>query len=820
MTNRLARLLSGDQNFFPGQRFVFDDESLAKSPLTQKQLVAAISTEKLLSAVPNPIPPNTDYVDPYVFSSTVTAESREQLKTRQQDPAYKANTECPLTDDELLDLTLIFTLWTGIDIEGITPDGREYRAWTYEEIMNELNDVRAFMKNELNTTFGLSGVMAQINECMFMSELDKFNEDQLAGYAALFHLDLSLLDELQTALSETFVIANAKKSNTNSNRNNESDLEERQENNRKTYVTQLQSLILQFKIDLMDRLRLWRWREEVIVGQISTDLDVYPGTPVTNYFETTGEIFENGIDSYMLRIGEVKRETLMNHFNFVELYHLAGMLATYYPREVAFHTGMLYDDLADMVVEMVETIDFDQRQLLSPIDFYTIHNSEKSEVQYKFYNKEVYPDTEALVVAAGHAGVEIYRDTEVLESTNPDASVIDELDRDLVVTLRHDKKPDYVLAEEVISQYVSPQFFSGIEAHRHYQGAITSLRTMSGIIVEQLGDVDFIFYGVGDGISQYRVYTVKELTDVFNANQDFFDPYSLREHPLLPQRWSRFSVPSINRLMRLVLPAMVERIQSSSVGADKKRQALQDLNVTIEKTFEAKSAQNLRLQSLKSIEDVTMRDYIQPRVQQARIINRLKADLEEIRSDFAQFLVYLFNTGMQFSDWSTEMTQITQNAIQVALEEDPSWKHIDPETTSNLNEKIFRMLTMDFEKYSHIIVKRLRRDGQSNPNTGDENDLVTENEDYDYLLRDLRIVKHYRGAYRLEWDDELATTEGHFFRMRKANDLSYYQHLKTSGNWLMATAQYYSIEILGVALSSEEMQLTELQTTPEQLIEL
>lgn len=408
-------------------------------------------------------------------------------------------------------------------------------------------------------------------------------------------------------------------------------------------------------------------------------------------------------------------------------------------------------------------------------------------------------DTENLLVAAGHAGVDIYRDTEILESTNPDDSVVDDLDRDLVLTIRHDKKPDYVLAEEIISQYVSPQFFSGVEAHRNYQGAITSFRTLSGIIVEQLGDLDFIFYGVGDGTSQYRVYTPKELTDVFSANQDFFDPYSIREHPVLPQRWSRFSVQSINRLLRLVLPAMTDRIQSLSIGADKKRQALHDLEISIQLTFESQAVQKLRLKSLKSIEDVTVRDYVNPRMQQARIVNRLKSDIEKIRSDFVQFLVYLFNTGMQFSDWSTEMTQISQNAVQVGTDWDPTWKHIDPETTSNLNEKIFRMLTLDFEKYSHIMINE---------------------EDYSYLLRELRLVKHYKGAYRLDWDDELGTIEGHFFRMRKANDFSYYQHIKTSGNWLMATAQYYSIEVLGIAFSDEQMQLTDTMTTPEQLIQV
>jgi hypothetical protein len=830
MTNRLARLLRNDV-LFAEQQFTRNEDDHCPDgvcPINQKELVAAVSTQKIIAEVPNPIPPNHDYIDPYVFSSTVTAESREIVKTKSTDPTYRANTECPLTDDELLDLTLIFTLWTGIDIEGVTPDGREYRAWTYQEILNEMNDVRAFMKNELNTTFGLSGVMAHINECMFMNELDKFTEEQLMGYASLFHLDLSALDELQTVLSDSYVqsIANSLSSNGDEGNTSTSDAAELQEANRKAYVRELQSIILQFKIDLMDRLRLWRWREEVILGRVENSLDVYPGVEITNNFETVGEIYENGIDSYTIRIGDVKRETLMDRFKFVELYHMAGMLATYYPREVTFSTGMLYDDLADMIVDMIETIDFDQRQLLTPLGFYTVHNSEKQEVQYKFHNKEIYFDTENLMVAAGHAGIETFRQTEVWESTNEYATMTnDEDDRDLAMSMRNDKKPDYVLAEEIISQYVSPQFFSGIEAHRDYHSAITSLRTMSGIIVEPLGDLDFLFYGVGDGFSQYRVYTPKELTDVFSANEDFFDPYSIRDQPDKPQKWSRFSVQSINRLIRVVLPVMSDRIQTSSAGAQKKQQALTNLNQVIQQTFETLGVQRLRLTSLKGIDEVTIRDYIQPRMQQARIINRLKSDLDMIRSPLADFLVFLFNTGMQFSDWSTVMTRITENAIQVGMEWDPDWKHIDPETTSNLNEKIFRMLTLDFEKYSHILVPRLKRDLLANTDGGSgdqesENEPVTEDEDYSYLLRELRLVKHYKGAYRLDWDDELATIEGHFFRMRKANNYSYYQHLKTSGNWLMATAHYYALEILGIGFAGEELRLSDEMNTPEQLIEL
>ena len=136
------------------------------------------------------------------------------------------------------------------------------------------------------------------------------------------------------------------------------------------------------------------------------------------------------------------------------------------------------------------------------------------------------------------------------------------------------------------------------------------------------------------------------------------------------------------------------------------------------------------------------------------------------------------------------MTGISENAIDVAIDNDPTWKMIDPHSTIYLTDKIFNMLVIDVEKYINI-------------------DHPVSGEDYSLHIKNLRLVKHYLGSYRIDWDDELSTIGGHLNRMIDANRISYYQMLKTSGNWLMATANYYSSAILGISLASPSQQLVE-----------
>lgn len=87
------------------------------------------------------------------------------------------------------------------------------------------------------------------------------------------------------------------------------------------------------------------------------------------------------------------------------------------------------------------------------------------------------------------------------------------------------------------------------------------------------------------------------------------------------------------------------------------------------------------------------------------------------------------------------------------------------------------MLTTDVEKYLDKL--RLDEDG-----------------DFTRHVLNLRLVKKYGDAYRLDWNDEAATIGGHIHRMIKYADLGLYPQIQMSGNWLMTTSHYYSIVLL------------------------
>jgi len=754
------------------------------------------------------------YIDPYQFNGGVIYDAKEKLPLKKLDPEFRKNVDCPLSDNELLTIRQIFTMWTGLPAEGISPDGKEYRDWTYEEMMNEMTLVRAFFRNELNRTFGLSGVLAEINQTMFMEELANFEEDDLMCYVSALHIDLSKLIDIQAQIDEQYSIYSKTDGVT------PADLDERQDENLKIYLREMRAIILQFRIDLMDRLRLWRWREEVLLGRISDSLDVYPGVEIIYSYETAEELLSDGIENYYLRVGGIKRETLYDKYTYVDLYHMAGVLAIGYNREVKFTTDMQDEDLIDMIMTLLDEIRLDPRHILTPLGVQVIYNHEKGEVVFNLCNFPAV-DTEALFLACSHAGIETVKET-VYQLEEEDIPDVDEKGKEEGASsterpwvVRRDEKPEYVLVEELACQYLSPQFFSGIETHRNYLSVLASFRTLSGASVLNAEESDIIFYGIGDGLSNYRVYTPRELADIFNSTKTFYDPYSIRKHPTNPLKWSSFSIPSIKRLMSIVIPRLkIKSKDHGKVGQDASNSDdLQEMRIA--KRADLTFLEDVIMKNLHVLEredPLTLDIYLKPKAMQRRLINELKGALDGpggmgdpnvekldnpeetvdagIRFDLASFFAYLFNLGVQFSDWDTLMTGIDETAIQVARDWEPDWKMVDPQTTMYLTDKIFTMLAVDTEKYINV----------SDPVTGDS---------YSRHIRNLRLVKYYLGAYRIDWDDELSTIGGHLTRMLEANKTSYYHMLKTSGNWLMATANYYSIAILGAPLASQDLQFNE-----------
>lgn len=674
---------------------------------------------------------------------------------REKDPLFAQNVECDLSNNEKLILIKVFTGWTGLQYE-INP--KTNLGYSEEEILQELNNIRSFLGVELNVTLGISGRLADINKVMFMNEFDGFTEQELISYVKLFHIDVEALndfqDQLQVQYSKLYVSKEVSRD----------DLFAQQEFNEQQYLTKLKQLILHEKVMMMDRLRLWRWREEVLLSRVGDELTAFPGAMSMFQPETSSVLLENGIQTYYYRVGEAKREILMERYTFFDIYHMAGKLALAVPQDVLFNVDMKFEDLTDLLLLIIDELAIDPRHILTPLGVQLIFNREYGEVVFNLsHKKKEGHDKERLELACTHAGIKISAKTEY---TDGDGNVL----------TRNDDKPTYVLVEELTCQYLSPQFYSSIEGYRDVASAIINIKTLnekrviSGMDDKDLAK-DVIFYGIGDGLSMYEVFTARELADTFLDTENFFNPYSIVRNPNDPQLWQRFSQQSIERLLKIVIPRL-ERKPQDVKAIDDLKQSIMD-----------------NLDSIDIADSDTVGGYLKPRERHRRIIKRVMKRIQFLRGDIGLFLSFLFNLGKQFSDWETDMTRISENSIESGIINDYAFKMVDPEWSINLTEKIFHMSTLDVEKYIHI------KDSESGT-------------DYAGYFRELRLVKFYRGAYRIDWNDELATIHGQLNRIVQANKLGLYEFIKTSGNWFICTANYYSSLFLGTSITNQELSLS------------
>jgi len=803
---------------------------------------------------------------------------------------------------------------------------RPNRGYTEQEMLDALQGVKQFSINDLNDTLGLSGRMAELNAVMSMRDLTgytdqeisqlrangslseqkleematmgRFSETELLAYLAMFHVDMTSIPDMIDAMEEQYGKEYITEGSTDET------MASIQDSNTEHYLNALRGLVLEFRVSSLDRLRLWRWREEVLLGRVGNTLPNYPGVPVSYYFETTEELLANGISSYYLRVGEAKRETLMDYYEFFDLYHMAGMLAHAHPDDIKFDSGMIFEDLADLVLLMLNDLALDPRHLLSPLGVQSIFNSEPTEFifnlsQYKgnirAANRDpdlenpigvgTDHDEEKLKLACTHAGIKVSVATEVEVPLDPNLQ--DPSDLSELVTVNGidptinglpiettfvtitEPKPVRVLLEELTSQYLSPQFYSAIEHHRNFEGALSSFITLSGDRITNANQSELIFYGVGDGLSTYNVYTPRELVNVFRSTKQFFDPTSIKRNPELPYLWSTFSAQSIQRLLLIVIPRL--RViyhgfsstgQIQSVTRDPS-QTLEDLD---RRLYQLETTGEVYREDLNQLEQViatnfevlnvvdpdTIDEIIKPMGRQANIIEHLKAHMDNylnatkenqtllqsnlpgedlslvnygIRGDLTLFFAHLFNLGQQFSNW-TQFTDVNPEAVRQGLLANNNYKYVNPEWTVNLTEKIFNMVTLEFEKYfdvRDVVLDHVDHvpdlssadvfgsvlDEPANLELRDPVNVEFVNQErkrvqmkrgkqYGQYLRELRLVKHYNDAYRIDWNDELATINGQLLRVVQANKLSLYEYIQTTGNWFMSTAYFYSIVFTGV----------------------
>tara|TARA_R110002072_G_scaffold45565_5_gene126842 strand:- start:28582 stop:30633 length:2052 start_codon:yes stop_codon:yes gene_type:complete len=661
--------------------------------------------------------------DPTDSEIRLSMQDRERLQDGSHD--HPDPNDFPEDESTYTQFSNAFRYICGIDAEESNPYTDE--PWTEDEMVLAMNETRAFLKTDLVNILNLVGVAADIMAALFYVELEEFSVEEMEAFCKLFQLDI----ELDGSAPE--------------------------EENRQI----VSDLIIEFKYWMLDRLRMWKWREEVLFNRAGSEFRFYPGLEIID-FETASDILEEGPTTYYSRVGSTTREWLITNFNYFDLAHMAGVLGlgTLTPLVLTTHTNKTI--ISDIILRMLDELsDIDSRAFLTPLGPVLSINREESEVPYNFNvmnpinndidlkKSELYPVANSYGISLKVCGLGLYDDTGIKEE--------DDLNLE---------KPVFAVAEELMEQYMSKQFFTGVEYTRDHFVAAENMKTLSGNSIQDFEKGQVLFYGVGDGLSTYFVYELKELEAIFRETQDYFDPASIARNPENIRKWKRFSPSCIRRLRNVILPRLRPMLRKQE---PEWYRILVDLEMTILNIEEDKA---IRIQNEPSF----------GKSYQLEIINTIRHHVNEdpmVRDGVADFVCFLFNLGSQFSDWDENFAEISPDKLteiqMQTLDRKGEWHYLDPRQSTDLQDKIVMMLTFEVEKYINVKTKA----GNLGP-----------------YLRRLALIKFYDDRYCTEYEDELNTLDNRFRLMVNATSLGYLDFIRTTGNWLMATSTFYQRMLL------------------------
>ena len=616
-----------------------------------------------------------------------------------------------------------FELICGINLETTLDD--DGNRWTPERVIETINETRAFINTEVRTVLGLKGIMGEIFQALFYSELRTRSNEELEAYAALFRLNILEFNP-----------------------------------NGPTYRRDLENMVIEFNYWVLERLRWWQWRDEVLFNKAGIEYQYYPGISIVE-FESTEQIHLNGPAFYYPRVGSITQEFLLNKFHYFDLCHTAGVLALMTPTPLVLTTNSEPEFLANLIISMLEFYpNIDPRGFLTPFGPRRVHNAEENEYSHNF--SRYHPDNDSietlrpkLIRAAYDAGVSIYV-----------CDINDDIMDDEIV-----EKPTYALASEVMAQYMSPQFYTGVEGHRNYLSTLKSYKSLSGKPITEFKNYELLFYGVGDGTSYYRFYTWRDLYEIFYANLDFVDPYSVSSDPERPERWSRFSKQSIRRLQRVILPSVLKKtVKYPELNHLISKVA--DLIVDIMKKNEVRN-ENFRANYQKTLLEVLQREVSLNSTDDENLFLK-----ENVGQQITEYFTNLYNIGAQFSDWEENFQNNPEKKAQYYQEESAGEKgyyaYLPAEYHEDLHDKIFTMVTHEVALYSNI---------------------HTPSGNLKRVFDELRIVRDFGDRFCTSYEDELESISGRLYLIMQAANFGYFDFIRTSGNWLMSTAYFYQQSI-------------------------
>lgn len=604
-----------------------------------------------------------------------------------------------LSEEELAKISLAFEYFTSKEVVVDPKDGTSIIG-----ALTGLEEVKIFMIKMANM-YDLQGFIKDIFSCLLVDELLKFDMVSLLAYMEFMHeeVPLEIIDKQDIFAIAVFI------HNYHVRR-------------LQTYRVQKYLAYLFFGTpDMRERVR-----PEVLhmLDDRTADL-IMEGTENLS----PDEILDRGPNYYFLRVGELTKDTVMSRFTFSEALHLYMVVTKPDPEGINRRVVTNQTTLEEICMYVVESW------------------------------QDLKLDPRAWVTVEGPMFPILYEDNEDPMSINQDETL--QPSRVLIVCesegISTYQKAFNVLEDEYTMAQLTPSFTGSQGEHRDRYRACLYDETHEGVHLGDPDDEDVVFYGLRDGTSTMVMYTIEELYHTFKEPQEdgsgtgyCFDPWSITANGDEFIQWKSFSLQSIRRLMRHVLPFKRNCIWTKPL--------IEACRTILQKKSDAPNGyiiQNSALQDIKLL-------------------------YEKDRGSILSVLVAMFNVGIQLTRFSEEFESFDENALSILMTGDP-WKLLPDVRHTGRSQAEARNLVL------HVVKKIM--------NLGDSA----------HTFNRLYIMKYYDGEFHVDYDNDNYEIGNYLNLIFEYGRLSLNTSLTLSGVWLMSTASYYHFKLTKRWLSSLDL---------------
>lgn len=329
----------------------------------------------------------------------------------------------------------------------------------------------------------LSGVMRDIHTSLFVTDMEKFDDEDKITYMELFDVKRS--------------------------------------------EAEINTQIMSYKYRMLETMRFYSYVDSVLFGGKTSDPE-----HKYFYFNVDNEIVRyKGIQNYYLRCGEATIEDLVEKYNRFELSMMCGNLSYISGREYVLKISDSNRDIATMILTILDMIKPDARMILTLMGLQAVHND---------------------------LGFNI-------SQTNIDESEILELykERGIPTDINGVKMNVIELYHKLVLFQFQKKFYMSIPEIQSYL-----IKNNYNLLDEDIEDTNIpLFFGVGDGISEYDFYTEDELTKFFSDNGMFINPRSNTQFNLdiVRKLMLDCQTDELSSTIRCILPDMKYQLDITKV---------------------------------------------------------------------------------------------------------------------------------------------------------------------------------------------------------------------------------------------------------------